>query len=60
MFLVRPLPILELLQLQDPEGEKLLTEHNRALEAAEALRGTPFKPKMTRSIFEAVVLVFRV
>ncbi|KAJ5236365.1 hypothetical protein N7489_006456 [Penicillium chrysogenum] len=34
--------------LQDPEGEKLLTEHNRALEAAEALRGTPFKPKMTR------------
>jgi hypothetical protein len=44
-----------------------LTEHNRALEAAEALRGTPFKPKMTRDellkqfkYFEAVVLVFRV
>ncbi|CAI7581905.1 unnamed protein product [Penicillium glandicola] len=34
--------------LQDPESEKLLREHNRALEAAEALEGMPFKPKTTR------------
>ncbi|CAG7940591.1 unnamed protein product [Penicillium nalgiovense] len=34
--------------IQDPESEKLLSEHNRTLEAAEAHRGTPFKPSMTR------------
>lgn len=34
--------------IRDPESEKLLSEHNRTLEAAEALGGTPFKPNMTR------------
>ncbi|KAJ5384888.1 Tetratricopeptide-like helical [Penicillium concentricum] len=34
--------------LQDPESEKLLNEHSRALETAEALKGMQFKPTMTR------------
>ncbi|KAJ5615843.1 hypothetical protein N7537_000957 [Penicillium hordei] len=34
--------------LQDPESEKLLSEHNRALEADEAVKGMQFKPKVTR------------
>lgn len=34
--------------LQDPESEKLLSEHNRVLEAAEAVKGMQFKPKVTR------------
>ncbi|KAJ5208589.1 hypothetical protein N7449_002968 [Penicillium cf. viridicatum] len=34
--------------LQDPESEKLLSEHNRALEAAEAVKGMQYKPKVTR------------
>lgn len=34
--------------LQDPESDKLLNEHNRALEAAEAVKGMQFKPKVTR------------
>ncbi|KAJ5960083.1 uncharacterized protein N7479_007233 [Penicillium vulpinum] len=32
----------------DPESEKLLREHNQALEAAEALKGKQFKPALTR------------
>ncbi|CAI7667777.1 unnamed protein product [Penicillium viridicatum] len=34
--------------LEDPEGEKLMSEHNRALEAAEAAKGMQFTPKVTR------------
>ncbi|KAJ9487409.1 hypothetical protein VN97_g5902 [Penicillium thymicola] len=34
--------------LQDPGGDKLLSEHNWALEAAEAVKGMQFKPKVTR------------
>lgn len=34
--------------LQDPESERLLIEHNRALEGAEAVKGMQFKQKRTR------------
>ncbi|KAJ6138087.1 hypothetical protein N7471_004573 [Penicillium samsonianum] len=34
--------------LQDPESERLLIEHNRALEAAEAVKGMQFKQNRTR------------
>lgn len=33
--------------LQDPESDKLLSEHNRALEAAEAVKGMQFNPVTT-------------
>lgn len=34
--------------LEDPEGEKLMSEHNQVLEAAEAVKGMQFAPKVTR------------
>ncbi|KGO71893.1 Tetratricopeptide-like helical [Penicillium italicum] len=34
--------------LQDPKSDTLLSEHNRALEAAEVVKGMQFKPMTTR------------